>query len=180
MTLQEFDAVVAATPYVKSGMFFSELYLFLSLCEQEDVNLIIESGVKRGNSTRTIAALKRYPLISIDRMHFLLGPIRGVKFVKGNAVALVPTLLEKHAEKRIGVLLDGPKNDKGRALKDVCLTYPNVRVVACHDTQPGFGETIHSHDPAMRAVNAMLDRSIPEPFYSAKPDGPGLGVWVAA
>lgn len=180
MTLQEFDAIVAATPYVQSGMFFSELFLFLNICEREGVDVIIESGVKRGNSTRVIAALKRYPLISIDYKNFLLTPMKGVKFVKGNALEVVPPLLEKHKGKRIGMLLDGPKNEKGRAFKDVCLTYPQVRVVAVHDTQAGFGETMHSHNPEVRAINAVLDRHIPEPFNSAAPQGPGLGVWVAA
>ncbi len=180
MTREEFDAIVTATPYVESGMFFSELFLFLSLCEQEGVNLIIESGIKRGNSTRIIAATKQFPLISMDRLHFHIKPPKGVRFYKGNAFDLMPALLTKHASKRIGVLLDGPKNQKGRNLKDQCLTYPNVRVVACHDTQPGFGETFHSHDPALRASNMVFDRFIPEPWLSAKENGPGLGVWMAA
>jgi hypothetical protein len=180
MTFYEFDALVEQTPYVESGMFFSELYLFLSLCAQHDVNLIIESGVKRGNSTRIIAATKKWPLISIDRMHFHIKPPQGVRFYKGNAFDLMPELLTKHASKRIAVLLDGPKNHKGRTLKDTCLTYPQVRLVGCHDTQPGFGETFHSHDPALRMQNGVLDRFIPEPWLSAKPNGPGLGVWVAA
>jgi hypothetical protein len=179
MTIPEFDAIVATTPYVKSGMFFSELYLFLSLCKQLAVDLIIESGVKNGNSTRTLAAAAGVPVIAIDFKNFC-APLAGVEFRKGDAREIVPVLLAEHTDRRIGILLDGPKNDKGRALKDRCLTFPHVRIVACHDTLPGFGETVHSHDPAMRAAHAALDRHIPDPFYSAAPNGPGLGVWVAA
>lgn len=178
MTVKDFEAIVAKTPYVARGMFFSELFLFLTMCQASGVDLIIESGVRNGNSTRVIAASGIAPLIAIDFKYFDVGPLPGVRFIAGDGRQIVPRLLDESEGKRVGVLLDGPKGPKGRALKDFCLTRACARVVACHDSLPGFGESAHSHDRAWRESYRYLDDGIPAEMHAFRPNGPGLGVWV--
>lgn len=178
MTVEQFSEVVASVDYRSRGMWFSELYLFLSLCAAAGVDLIIESGVRSGTSTRTIAACG-LPLIAVDVKRFFIDPPHGVSFVHGLAQDVIPTLLTQHRDRRIGVLLDGPKGPiAGVGFVPVCLASSSVRVVGCHDVRRGHGESHHSHEPAFRAMAAGLDTPIPKMIRRECPNGPGLGVWV--
>lgn len=178
MTVKKFAKVVARVDHRDNGMWFSELYLFLSLCAAAGVDLIIESGVKYGTSTRTIAAFG-LPLIAVDVKRFFIERPPGVKFIEGVAQDVIPPLLRKHRRRRIGVLLDGPKGPiDGVGFVPVCLASSAVRVVGCHDVRPGHGESRHSHEPEFRAMAAVLDAKIPKTVQRACPDGPGLGVWL--
>lgn len=183
MTPASFDAAAATVPYVPKGMFYSELYLFLTLCRREGVDLVLESGVKHGVSTRILAAvLATWPaqLIAVDRAFFIEPPC-GTEFLSGDACHLLPWTAACHPDRRIGVLIDGPKGATALALRDACLTYPNVRVVGIHDVAPGHGETQHSRDTTYRAdIGQWLDRRVTPAYATKYPEGPGLGLWVAA
>lgn len=179
MKLTEFQMIAAQTPYVKNGMFYSEVFLFLQECSRRLVDLVIESGVNFGMSTRMLAAAFNGDVVSIDR-RFIIEPPERVRFVEGEAVEVLPELLQEYHDRRVGILLDGPKGRTALALKDACFTYDCVRVVAIHDSSQGSGEHVHSHDAHFRrACGEQLDRAV-LPEYAAKyPKGPGLGVWVA-
>lgn len=176
--IDAFRRACHATPYVAKGMFYSEVFLFLQICREQNVDLIIESGVRSGVSTRVLAATSVVPIISIDR-GFTIEPQPGVTFVEGDALEVVPRLIVEHPHAAIGLLLDGPKGSLARTLKDVCLVSPAVRVVAIHDEAPGAGEFIHSHDPEFRQrYGASLDALLASHPYAGKyPDGPGIAVW---
>lgn len=179
MTVSQFATAIAGVDYRDRGMWFSELYLFLSLCVAAGVDLVIESGVKHGTSTRTIAAVG-IPLISVDVKSFVVGRLPGVTFVTGLAQTVIPPMLKRHRDRRIGVLLDGPKGPvDGVGFVPACLASSAVHVVGCHDVKRGHGESRHSHEPDFRAASAVLDTKIPRTFQRACPDGPGLGVWLA-
>ena len=177
MTAETFARVTGHVGYMPRGIYFSELFLFLGACVQAGVNLLIESGVKHGVSTRVLATTG-LPVIAVDYGHFDVGPVDGVRFVRGDGCAEVPRLAKMHDGDRLGILIDGPKREQGRALKDACLALPCVRVVACHDSPPGLGETLHSHDPQFRETFGFLDDRIPATALAIRPNGSGLGVWV--
>jgi len=179
LTAEAFSTAIAGIDYAPRGMWFSELFLFLSTCATAGVTLLVESGVRHGTSTRVLAAVGLAPIIAIDLKHFEVGPVAGVRFITGDAREVVPRLLRQHRDQRIGVLLDGPKGPKGLQLKDVCLHAPNVEVVGCHDVAAGHGETWHSHAPSMRLLARGFDTRIPAAVLLADPLGPGLGVWVS-
>lgn len=179
MTLANFFTIAAATPYRPKGVWYSEMFLFLNACLNHRVSLIIETGVRHGMSTSLLSATRAYwRVISIDRSFQIEAP-DGVEFVRGDAEALVPTLVLAEADERIGVLIDGPKNEAARALKDRCLEFPAVRVVAIHGTLRDQGEAMHSHDPRCD-VYRSVDRFVDAEARAIYPKGPGLSVWVAA
>lgn len=184
VTLEDFDVLAQAHPYRVKGIFYSEMFLFVRACLQAGVTLVIESGVLHGMSTAILAAVKLWPVISIDRSESALAgaPPEGVRFVRGEAETALPWLLAVnssiYSKNRIGVLIDGPKGDSARALKDYCLTFPAVKVVAIHNPERGFGEGLHSHD-SQWADTRVLDRFVPAEFRDRYPDGPGLVLWLA-
>src|SRR5687767_3534845 len=81
--------------YRPKGMFFSELFLFLRACDQRRVEVILESGVKHGNSTHVLAAAFWGRLVSIDRAFlssFVVSAPPDVEMVKGDATREIPRL----------------------------------------------------------------------------------------
>lgn len=178
MTVEEFAQATAAIEYVAKGMFYSELYLFLTCCEAARVSCVIESGVRYGMSTRLLAATFPGHIISIDRERTIEPPPR-VEFREGDAQVLVPALLKRAKPRdRIGLLLDGPKGKHARPLRILALATRAVRIVALHD-QPrrGLGERWHSMAPVFRARAASLDDRIPLRYRRKWPEGHGLAVW---
>lgn len=177
--IDDFRAVCKVIPYINKGIFYSELYLFLRECHRRRVDLIIESGVKHGFSTRIIAQAYDGNVISIDR-EIAIKPINHKStLIEGDSIQIIPELLERHADKRIGVLLDGPKGLKALALKDACLSHPAVKLVGIHDVARGNGERLHSHDESFRArYGRKLDEMIHTDYAAKYPNGPGLGIWT--
>jgi hypothetical protein len=178
MTATRFAEQTAHIEYAEKGMFFSELFLFLQVCEQKGVTLILESGVSRGVSTRVLNALMPTKVISVSWRE-PIEPLPDADIRIGDGMKIIPQLIAEYHDETIGVLLDGPKGEEALALKLVCFRFPNVEVVACHDQQPGKGEAYHSKERTFRtAVGKKLDARIPEPYASSYPSGPGLGVWT--
>lgn len=177
MTPLDFLGVAREVPYQPKGIFYSELYLFVSACSDHGVNLILESGVKHGISTQILARIYPGAVMSIDRS-FEIAPPAGVQFIPGDACIALPELIARHPDHRIGVLIDGPKGERALRLKNVCLGYPNVRVVAIHDVARGSGETTHSHDWNFQtSAAARLDAWLEHEYADKYPNGPGLGIW---
>lgn len=176
LTLTRFRQVCAQTPYIKKGLFYSEVFLFLQTCDRRRVDLLVESGVAGGMSTQLLAASGQ-TVLAIDR-NFAIDPPPGVTFIRGDARKQIPQLLEQFADRRIGILLDGPKGDAALALKDQALADPAVFVVAVHDLPANHGDR-HSHDAMFRArVGRELDALLgAHPYAQKYPDGPGLAVW---
>lgn len=178
LTLASFLMIAQRIPYIKKGIFYSELYLFLAVCREMGVRAILESGVRDGMSTHVLSAAFHGFIYSVDREFHIPAP-GNVKFVRGDALDVIPSLLERHANSRVGILIDGPKGITALALKDACLTMPCTKVVAVHDVAPGHGERLHSFDAAYRQkVGQRLDALIPAEWTAKYPDGPGLGIWV--
>lgn len=183
--LPRFRRLCATIPYRPKGMFFSELFLFLRECDRRRVDVILESGVKHGQSTHVLAAAFWGRVMAIDRVFlpsFVESAPPGVKLIQGDARCEIPRLLEALGEAgaRVGVLIDGPKGAAALALKDVCLRFPQVEVVGIHDCERR-GEYLHSHDPTFREYfGRELDALLPSEMVAKYPNGPGLGIWRRA
>ncbi len=182
--LPTFRHLCEQLPYRPKGMFFSELFLFLRACDERRVDVVIESGVKHGNSTHVLAAAFWGRIVSIDRDFlptFVATCPSRVEMVRGDATREIPRLLEPLAGQRVAVLIDGPKGWAASALKDVCLQTAAVEVVGIHDQPRGRGEWRHSHDPTFRQYfGRELDRLLPPAVTAKYPYGPGLGLWRRA
>lgn len=181
MTPQEFAAVTAHVEYHHRGAFFSELYLFVSLCVERSVTRIIESGVYRGVSTRVFRSIWPGRVTSIEaRADHVPADVPGVLI--GDGCVLVPQQVSARRRERLGVFIDGPKGPHGASLRAWCLTQPQVRVVAQHDSPIGSGELIHSYDETFRRdIGDAVDRRIDPALRAQYSHGcPGMGVWVTA
>jgi hypothetical protein len=180
MTAAQFAEVARAVPYVRKGMFYSEVFLFLQHCAQARVDCVIESGVRDGISTRLLHGAFRGEICSIERRREVAAPVAGA-MVYGDACTVLPALLAgPYLHRRVGILIDGPKDGVALALKDTCLAYPATQVVGIHDLPPGGGETAHSFDEAFRATAGdPLDALIVDPYREKYPRGPGLAIWRA-
>jgi len=185
MTPDEFDARTSMFPCLQYGMWPSELYLFASACVDAGVTAVVESGVYNGVSTQVLHALFPGQVVSVeyDKSHLPKDFPFPVQI--GDGAVLAPRAIARMVMlgvTAIGVLLDGPKSLRARAIKDQCVhDYPAVRVVGIHDHKPGlgFGETSHSWNPAFReAVGRHLDARVPLASREAHPKGPGLALWI--
>lgn len=179
LTVDAFEAIARTVPYRPKGIFYSEMFLFVRACFDAGVKLVMESGVLNGVSTRLLAAVNPWPVISIDRSKSALAwePPAGVQFVQGDANVVLPNLLSLTRAVPIGVLIDGPKGAEALALKDECLTYTAVKVVAIHGIGRGHDETLHTWDDDYYEAD-RLDWLVSHEFKQAYPCGPGLAVWV--
>lgn len=182
--LPTFRRLCEQLPYRSKGMFFSELFLFLRACDERNVDVILESGVKHGSSTHVLAAAFWGRIVSIDRQFlptFLRTRPPRVELVSGDATVLIPRLLSDLTGHRVGVLIDGPKGRPALTLKDACLQSLAVHVVGIHDVPPGRGEWRHSHDATFRQYfGRELDRLLPPVATAKYPYGPGLALWRRA
>jgi hypothetical protein len=173
MTPEYFDTVTAGIAYAP------ELYLFAQLCCERGVNRIVESGVCHGVSTRVFRALWPDRVTSIEyRAANVPADLPGV--VLGDGRELVPAIVASFPQDQIGVFIDGPKKVAGRLLRAWCLTQPNVRVVAQHDSPIGSGEHVHSYDlEYQRVIGNERDARIAKAIRSQYVRGcPGMGVWI--
>jgi hypothetical protein len=180
LTLERYEQLTAHVEYANKGMFFSEGFLFLEACSRAGVDLIIESGIHRGVSTRLLNAVLPGQVLSVE-IKAPIDPPTDARILIGDGMTLVPELIQRHPAARIGVLIDGPKRHRARELRDLCLGFAHVRVVALHDQPQGLGEQLHSHAGAFRKrAGARLDARVPEPYRSKFPLAPGLSVWERA
>lgn len=181
MTPAEFQARTEGIVYQPRGVFFSELYLFVTLCLEQGVRHVVESGVYGAVSTRVFRAIWPGSVTSIEfRPANIPADLDGV--VVGDGRVLVPATVSRLAGEPVGVFLDGPKGPRAREVRDWCLAQPQVRVVALHDSPIGVGEQHHSTDPTFRrTVGDLIDQRI-DPTIRALYGNvcPGMGVWVTA
>lgn len=180
MTPAEFTQRTSGVAYHHRGAFFSELYLFVSLCLERGVTRIVESGVYSGVSTRVFRAIWPERVTSIEsRPENIPADLDGV--LVGDGRIFVPAMVTGFSHETVGVFLDGPKGPAADAIRQWCLQQPHVRVVAQHDSPVGAGECRHSYDSDFRrAVGDAIDARIDVEFRSQYVNGcPGMGVWVA-
>lgn len=182
MTPAEFTAATSRLAYHHRGAFFSELYLFVSMCLDRGVTRVVESGVLYGVSTRVFRTIWPDHVTSIElRPERVASDLIG-DLVVGDGCVLVPELVTRYAGESVGVFLDGPKGGAAEKVREWCLQQPHVKVVAQHDSPKGSGELIHSYDLAFRAsVGDQIDARISPEWRSHYVHGcPGMGVWVSA
>lgn len=135
--------------YEERGILNSEMLAVCSVCEELGVEVLIESGRARGQSTLTLAKYflgRDFRLISIEysRDHDAyfaerrLGAYEDVELLYGDSRILIPKLVKDFKEKRIAVLLDGPKGPLAVELfRAVLATSDNVLAGFFHDTYKG-------------------------------------------
>jgi hypothetical protein len=132
---------LAAEPYEHRGIPHSEMALIIETCRRLKIEVIIESGRARGQSTYMLA--KYLPDVEIHSVELRDHPdeafardrlmaLKNVTLYNGDGNVLVPQLAALYRQPT-AILCDGPK---GAAAVDIiaqCFEFPHVRVGFVHD-----------------------------------------------
>lgn len=140
------------------GIWFSELFAFLTCCRLLRVDTVVESGIHGGQSSGAIQCWHQGTHYGIDRLPVECGRSSSMRFLRGDALALVPPLLGTLVGEgqRVALLLDGPKDLAAVALAEEALALGAV-FVAVHDLyQPD--------EPEERAARCALRALCPTWF----------------
>ncbi len=136
---------IAAEPYEHRGILHSEVALIIHHCRKAGIDLVIESGRARAQSTYMLAKyLPQTFIASIearpDHPDSIFGTARIAEFdnvqtFTGDGKAGVPSLIDMaQGEQCVAILLDGPKGLQALELLDKCFRRgPHVKLGFIHD-----------------------------------------------
>jgi len=132
------ERVVGKTPWSGRSILMSEGFSLCVICDLYNVDLLIESGIFNGRSTQIWANYLDIPIITIDvlirnKARRILSKYKNLRIIKGNSMSLLPNIIERNSDKRIGVFIDGPKGKAGINLLKKCYLYDNVVFSSTHD-----------------------------------------------
>ncbi|MFX1328185.1 MAG: hypothetical protein ACFE91_08580 [Promethearchaeota archaeon] len=126
--------------YEPKGIFYSEMLLFIAISKKLGVNLLIESGRARGQSTKIIAENFKEQSYQIKSVEFVkyssdvkisynrLKEYKNIDLIFGNSFEILPKLVREEC----CVLIDGPKSGAINLAIDM-LKNPLVKAIFIHD-----------------------------------------------
>jgi len=133
----------------EEGISFSEGLALVSAASLAEVDLLLESGTANGVSTELLARFfndTAMKIFSVDKdagapriatTEQRLRSFPNVKCLAGDGAELLPDMVKRYKEKRIGVFVDGPKAWFGLSLCFRMLkASKRVRFCAIHDVGP--------------------------------------------
>lgn len=137
--LDKFNGRVMPNRKVSRGILNTEGLAFCALADHLKADLIVESGVCNGGSTNILGKyFPDIPIVSID-INVKMGAIirtsiyHSVTLVHGDATVLLPQIYEEFSERRIAMLIDGPKGLNAINLAGKCFDQKNVVLIGIHD-----------------------------------------------
>ena len=138
----KFEEIVEKLDYLPNGVLYTEGLLLCSVFDLLEVDLILESGTAYGQSTELMANYfdKRIITVDFDKIFEQhentskrLSKYSNVSCKIGDSFNVLPFLANKYKDKKIGVFIDGPKNDFAMYLGAKLFKYPNVSCIMYHD-----------------------------------------------
>lgn len=145
--LNEFEEVLVK--YEERGILNSEMLAVCSVCDELNVDIILESGRARGHSTMLLARYFRDKPVRI--VSFELSRDLDAEFAErrlrsythldlryGDSMALIPTMVRelRNSGHKIALLIDGPKGRDAVELIELVLRIsPDVVAVFVHDAR---------------------------------------------
>lgn len=158
---------LSAEPYEPRGIFNSEMAFLLGTIARLKINVVIESGRARGQSTYLLAKYlpETVRIYSVERFRDddalfceeRIGARPNVALLYSDGRTMVPRLVEWNKGAKIAVLLDGPK---GQTALDLIDAIRNEIVVAfIHDMRK-------LDDGKTAPFRAEAERMFPEAFFT--------------
>ena len=188
-----YDKFVAHTPIdqpIPHGIRRIEAFIFLALCDYFKTQMILESGIFNGKSTRIFARsvpLQKVTSIDVDIKKDVakeLSCFSNLDILQADARTLIPYLLRQASLLRTAVFIDGPKGTTAMRLAVQCFQcYPCVKVIGIHDMRLGqyvTADWMFKAWPVLkfRADNkAFCDEWMPK-FHDKLPAAPNSAVFV--
>ena len=179
--------VIASEPYEARGIPHSEMALIIDTCRRLKVEVFIESGRARGQSTYMLAKyLPNVAVVSIDARPghpdeaFAVERLKGfanVTLLHGDGSIVLPALARQSAPLWIAVLCDGPKGIAAVGVVEKCFRHPHVVAGFIHDMRPidhgapspyraaaqaVFPGAMFSDDPEYVAATSWMDAKVVE------------------
>lgn len=148
---------IADEPYEHRGINHSEMALIIQTCLDLNIEVVIESGRARAQSTYMLA--KYLPHVEIHSIEMRGGVDQefghrrasvwpNVRLHEGDARQILPQLVRSVGPSPTAVLCDGPKGHDAIALVKLCFERSHVKVGFIHDMR-------------------KLDHGAPSPFRAA-------------
>ncbi len=175
--------------------FFEGLVLY-SLAKENNIDIFIESGVRLGGSTsiwgRVFNDIEVYSVEkhihanskSLWDEHIIkhLAPMYPfINLIEGDGIIEIPKIIENNPSKKIGILIDGPKDNQAINLAKKCLTYDNVSFASVHDlpagSQPKSFQTL-TYPGIDELVKLTNNLNIEHPGFQSYPQGYNLTVFT--
>ena len=139
-TSEAFQAVMKQHGFQTSGTFYAECHAFLTMCKLLDVDVILESGMSRGNSTEIWAKNFHGKIVTFENMKQdyhddvvnRLSPYDiDINFEDSNRG--FKQKLKQLKDSRVAVFIDGPKDVHAVQLALESFKFSNVLFVGIHD-----------------------------------------------
>ena len=182
LSRSELEAI-AAEPYEARGIPHSEMALIIDTCRRLDVEVFIESGRARGQSTYMLAKyLPDVAVVSIDARPshpdeaFAVERLKGfgnVTLMHGDGSIVLPALAKQSVLGRTAVLCDGPKGLFAVGVIEKCLRHPHVVAGFIHDMRPVDHGTPSPYRAAAQTV-------FPGAYFSDDPKYIAATSWMDA
>jgi len=173
--------------YPPNSLFFSEGLAVYSLAKYFEIDILIESGVFRGGSTsiwiRTLKdiSIQCYDILESERHVSIVQEVidqyqnnPNIKFTIGDSIVEIPKYIESNLDKRVGVFVDGPKEQKGLDLCNTCLSYNNVFFSCLHDFSELNDSKHLSTKTSSKFISLAGNMNAHHPQIAKYPNGPGL------
>ena len=198
--LNEFENNTISAKYARWGMFYSEAFIFSCFCKHYDVDIILESGTCLGAATNMLAlALPSVQIYTFDtetrgasvnaksdlsstkyqEARNKLNKLNNVEAFIGDGCKKLPEFVKNNQNKKIALLIDGPKGQSANQLARKCLDKQNVKFAGIHDqsfpeNQLQFYCTQSSQKYSF--LDKRQDTGHPVPLHKY-PKGPGLCIY---
>lgn len=153
--IDKFKDKVLPCPWEPRTIILSEGFAFCAFADALDVDIIIESGIYYGRSTKIWGGyfLPDKQVVAIDLKIQACAKdalrLKAITLIEGDSIQIIPQLLEQYLDKRVAIFLDGPKTFEAIALAHTAFCYKNTKMVAIHDTYQGT--------PQRKALNKYKD-----------------------
>jgi len=145
------DFFSIANKFEDRGILNSEMLCIVSLCKEMDIEVLIETGRFRGQSTEILAKFFRDTKIEIISIELLIDQnseyveskmkkYNNIQLLYGDSAELIPQLVKDHKHQNIGILFDGPKGKTAIEIFKYCLTISDKVGIGCfHDMRKPLG-----------------------------------------
>jgi hypothetical protein len=186
MTPSDLEAI-AAEPYAHRGIIHSEMALILHTCRRLGIEVVIESGRARGQSTYLLSKyLPEVAIFSVEMREDAdaeygrqrCASLTNVTLHRGNGTFEVPRLALLAEPRRTAILCDGPKGAGAVRIVKHCFDQcPHVLVGFIHDMRKldhggpsphraaavaAFPDAKFSDHPGLVARSAWMDAKVIE------------------
>ena len=193
--ISKFKKIVNDIPYHDKGIWYTEAFLFCSICDLLNVDAIIESGVANGQSTEIFANYFNFNISAIDNDNYnifqktntRLEKYNNLNLIKGNSFDIIPDIIQQNNNLKFGVFIDGPKAQGAAGLRQKLLVNKNILCFGFHDYYGSnknaigiFDNSFITHELDFINEFRYLDNKVleTEPEQSKYINGPGLCVEV--